>query len=71
MPHPYDEELKHLSPAFTVLLKPMVETIDRYGLKSPFLKKHLPSVKRLYRQISESNLQSETAAKLKERLEKN
>jgi hypothetical protein len=69
--HPYDEELKQLAQAFTVLLKPMVETIDRYGLKSRFLKKYLPSVKRFYRQVSESNLQSETAAKLKERLEKN
>src|SRR6516162_7889720 len=69
--HPYDEELKQLAQAFTVLLKPMVETIDRFGLKSRFLKKYLPSVKRFYRQVSESNLQSETAAKLKERLEKN
>jgi hypothetical protein len=35
------------------------------------LKKYLPSVKRFYRQISASNLQSETAAKLKERFQKN
>jgi predicted RecB family nuclease len=69
--HPYDEELKQLALAFTVLLKPMVDTIDRYGLKSRFLKKHLPSVKRFYRQISGSNLQSERAVKVKERLEKN
>lgn len=69
--HPYDEELKQLALAFAVLLKPMVESIDRYGLKSRFLKKHLPSVKRFYRQMSESNLQSERAAKVKERLEKN
>jgi predicted RecB family nuclease len=69
--HPYDEELKQLALAFTVLLKPIVETIDRYGLKSRFLKKYLPAVKRFYRQLSESNLQSETAAKLKERFEKN
>jgi len=68
--HPYDEELKQLARAFAVLLKPMVESIDRYGLKSRFLKKHLPSVKRFYRQMSESNLQSERAAKVKERLEK-
>jgi Transposase IS66 family len=53
------------------LLKLMVETIDRYGLKSRFLKRYLPSVKRFYRQISESNLQSEKAAKVKTRLEKN
>ncbi len=39
--HPYDEELKQIALAFAVLLKPMVETIDRYGLKSRFLRKHL------------------------------
>jgi hypothetical protein len=49
----------------------MIESIDRYGLKSRFLKRHLPSVKRFYRQISESKLQSERAAKVKDRLEKN
>ena len=69
--HPYDAELKQLARNFTVLLKPMVETIDRYGLKSRFLKKHLPSVERFYRQIAKSNLESERAAKVKDRLEKN
>ena len=69
--HPFDEEMKQLARNFTFLLKPMVETIDRYGLKSRFLKKHLPSVRQFYRRISESNLQSERAAKIKARLEKN
>jgi hypothetical protein len=40
-------------------------------LKSRFLKKYLLSVERFYSQISESNLQSDTAVKVKERLEKN
>jgi hypothetical protein len=69
--HPYDEEFKRLALAFTLLLKPMIESIDRHGLKSHFLKKHLISVKRFYRQISETPLQSETAVKFKDRLEKN
>ncbi len=69
--HPYDEELKQLALAFTVLLKPMVESIDRYGLKTRFLKKHLASVERFYRHISETNPQSATAGKFKERLGKN
>lgn len=69
--HPYNEELKRLTLAFTALLKPMVETIDRYGLKSRFLRKHLPDVDRFYRQISDAPLQSEIAIKIKERLEKN
>jgi predicted RecB family nuclease len=69
--HPYDEELKRLALDFTLLLKPMIESIDRHGLKSHFLKKHLASVERFYRQISETTLQSETAVKFKDRLERN
>jgi len=49
----------------------MVETVDRYGLKSRFLRKHLSAVDRFYRQISDVHLQSEIAIRVKERLEKN
>jgi predicted RecB family nuclease len=69
--HPYDEELRQLALAFTGLLTPMVAAIDRHGLKSRFLKKYLPSVKQFYRQISAGALESETAARLQERLKKN
>lgn len=69
--HPYDEELRQLAHTFALLLKPMVASVDRYGLKSRFLKKHLGPVKRFYRKMSKTSLQSETAAKFKERLEKN
>jgi predicted RecB family nuclease len=68
---PYDEELKRLAQAFTTLLKPMVETIGRYGLKSRFLGKHLAAVNRFYREIFAMPLHNEIAAKLKDRLEKN
>jgi len=69
--HPYDGELKRLALAFAVLLKPMVETVDRYGLKTRFLRKHLSAVDRFYRQISDVPLRSEIAIQVKERLEKN
>jgi len=68
--NPYDQDLKRVALAFTGLLKPMVETVDRFGLKSRFLKKHLHAVDRFYRQLSDAPFQSETAAKFKERLEK-
>jgi hypothetical protein len=68
---PYDEELKRIGLAFTSLLKPMVESVDRYGLKSRFLKKHLRAVKRFYRELFAMTLRSEAAVKLKDRLEKN
>jgi hypothetical protein len=31
--HPYDEELKDIVRQFAVLLKPIVDTVDRRGLK--------------------------------------
>ena len=69
--YPYDEELKRLVKSFADLVKPMVETVDRYGLKSHFLRKHLGSVDRFYRRLSGTNLQSESAGTFKERFEKN
>jgi len=69
--HPFDEGLKQLAEGFTNLLRPMIETIDRFGLKQHFLKKHLPSVDRFYKDLLHLNLVSETAAKLRERFEKN
>ena len=38
--HPFDEELKELARRYTLTLKPMVETIDKHGLKTKFLSKH-------------------------------
>ena len=38
--HPCDEELKRLAQAFAGLVRPMVGTVDRHGLKSHFLRKH-------------------------------
>jgi len=69
--HSYDEQLKRLVKSFADLLKPMVETIDRHGLKAHFLRKHLVSVDRFYRQLLRTDLQSESARAIKERLEKN
>jgi hypothetical protein len=38
--HPYDDELKRLVGAFASLVKPMIETVDRRGLKKRVLQKH-------------------------------
>ncbi len=68
---PYDEDLKRIGKAFADLVKPMIETVDHYGLKARFLKKHLPSVDRFYRDLSRANFGSETCEKLKLRFERN
>ena len=69
--YPFDEELKSLVKGFADLVKPMVETVDRHGLKSHFLRKHLVAVNRFYRRISGTIFQSESAGKFKDRFEKN
>jgi hypothetical protein len=69
--HPYNEELKRLALEFGNLVKPMVETVDRFGLKSRFLKKHLACVNRFYRQLPETDLTDEMALKLRDRFIKN
>lgn len=69
--YPYDEQLKSLVKNFADLVKPMVETVDRHGLKSHFLRKHLVFVDRFYRQLSGTDFQSESARAIKKRFEKN
>ena len=69
--YPFDEQLKSIVNYFGNLLKPMVETIDRYGLKKYFLNKHLRRVDNFFDYLSNSDYQSEAAIKCKDRLIKN
>jgi len=69
--HPYDEALKVIVGDFAALLKPIVETIDRRGLKRRFLGKHRGDVNRFYRKLAKLDSQSEQANKCKQRFEKN
>jgi predicted RecB family nuclease len=69
--HPYDDELKRLVGAFAGLVKPMIETVDRYGLKKRFLGKHRVFVDRFYKRLIRELRVGETAKKIIERLQKN
>jgi len=44
----YDEEVKGIVTSFAELLKNVVQTIDRRGLKRHFLRKHIVEVERFY-----------------------
>jgi predicted RecB family nuclease len=68
--HPYDEELKQLVGDFAGLVKPIIETVDRCGLKRRFLGKYRTAVDRFYKHLSDS-CDSAVAAKLVERFHKN
>jgi predicted RecB family nuclease len=68
--NPYDESIKEIATAFAELLRGIVGTIDRWGLKSLFLRKHLADVARFYKRVSKTGHLSEAALKWKARLEK-
>lgn len=69
--HAFNEELKELVGEFARLLKPMVETVDRFGLKVRFLRKHKVFVENFYKRLSKRDYQSEIVVKYKKRFEKN
>jgi predicted RecB family nuclease len=69
--HPYDEKLKEIVKSFAVLLKRIVETIDRRGLKRHFLGKHRSEVDRFYRKLAGLDCLTEAAEKCRRRFEKN
>jgi predicted RecB family nuclease len=68
---PYDEELKAVVRGFAEVLQGAVATVDRFGLKKRFLRKHRTCVERFYRRINKANYTSGAAKKCVERLEKN
>ncbi len=68
---PFNQEMKIIVTDFANLLKPIIETVDRHGLKARFLRKHKRNVDRFFNNLSHSTYQTETAAKCKKRFEKN
>jgi predicted RecB family nuclease len=67
---PFDEELKGLAQAFVAVLKPVVDTIDKFGLKCCHLRKHKPDVERFYRLVDSADYRSEAAGKYRNRIQK-
>jgi Transposase IS66 family len=67
---PFNEEMKEIAYSFAALLKPIVETVDQFGLKACHLHKHGKSVARFYDALSQSNYQTEVAAGYRRRLAK-
>lgn len=64
----YDDELKKLVSEFGKLLRNIVETIDKYGLKKRHMKKHQKEVIRFFNNLKKTKFQSELVEKLQKRL---
>lgn len=69
--HPFDEELRQLLRDFALLLRPIIETVDHFGLKTRFLRKHRFAVDRFYKGLCKHSFQSEVVIKYRKRFEKN
>jgi predicted RecB family nuclease len=69
--HPYDDALKRVVGDFAGLLKSIVETVERHGLKKRFLGKHRVLVNRFYKHLDGRLDTSEATRKLVDRLQRN
>src|SRR5947209_500485 len=63
--------MKSIVAGFAGLLKRIVETIDRHGLKRHFLRKHRKQVDRFYRFLDRSHFKSDASVKCQQRFAKN
>ena len=68
---PFNQEIKQIVQEFATLLKPMIDTIDRFGLKTRFLKKHKMAVTRFYDALLCRKYNTELAEKVQTRLKRN
>jgi predicted RecB family nuclease len=68
---PFNEELKELAQDFVKVLRPVIDSVDRFGLKACHLRKHRDSVNRFYGALSRRDYQTEVAAGYQKRLERN
>jgi predicted RecB family nuclease len=68
---PYNEEMRNMAQAFSDLVKPMIESVNRFGLKAQHLGKHRRSVNQFYDALSKHDYQTDVAAGYRKRFEKN
>ncbi len=68
--NPFDEELKLITQPFGKLLRVIIATIDEYGLRQKYLKKHESEVQEYFKLLSEQSIRSEAADALRMRLAK-
>jgi len=65
--NPFDEEFKHFAFEFGKLLKSIVTTIDKHGLKQRHLSRHRRDVDRFYEEVIQRVGESEATAVFRER----
>ena len=69
--NPFDDEFKTIAKSFTCVLRNIVATIDKYGLKKRHLNKHNKQVTRFFEDVLSRDYISETARQYQKRLARN
>ncbi|PYV76148.1 MAG: hypothetical protein DMG96_14935 [Acidobacteria bacterium] len=68
---PFNEEMRAIAERFARVVRPMIETVDRFGLRAHYLRKHKRAVNQFYNALSTQDFQTEVAVGYKKRFEKN
>jgi len=68
---PFNSEMTELAMGFAGLARPMIESVDRFGLRAYHLRKHKSAVNRFFERLSKRDYQTESALGYKKRFEKN
>ncbi len=68
---PFNEEMKGIARDFGELLRMIVDSVDRFGLKAHHLRKHRPAVDGFYETLAKRDYQTEVAVGYRRRFEKN
>jgi predicted RecB family nuclease len=69
--NPFDEDYKEIVQHFSIMLRKIVETIDKYGLKKRHLNKHKKDVQRFFEIILQKKYNSELVQQYQKRFKKN
>jgi hypothetical protein len=68
---PFNAEMRTMAEAFAELLRTIIATVDRFGLKKRYLQKHQATAQRFLDTVGKSDLQTDVALSYKSRFEKN
>jgi hypothetical protein len=66
--NPFDQELKELATLFGRLIRCIISTVDRVGLRTSYLSKHKPEVKEFIDMLTVKAFESEIAGKYCKRI---
>ena len=68
--NPFDEELKGIVQSFASVTRPIMETVDKYGLTKSCLQKHKSAAMGFVEKVVANSVSSEAAAKYQNRIKK-